>query len=94
MEMNMEGETPGYMALPNIKFRLTLEKNPQLQQALLAGIKEFNMAPYYQACCASLDWPVDQNLLAEMTKINQEKLASFTDDDSETPAWQDKYDLL
>lgn len=93
MELSAEGKTPDYMALASIKFKLSLPElkdNSQLKDELLRGIKAGNMAPYYKEVCTDLGWPFDQKLFDAMAKENQEKLASFKEDDSETPVWQDR----
>lgn len=33
------------------------------------------MAPFYEALCKSLEWPVDAELLGKMKKANEEELA-------------------
>lgn len=93
MELSAEGKTPEYMALAGIKFKLglpQLKDDQQLKEQLLQGIKADNMAPYYKEVCNDLGWPFDQKLYDEMAKENQERLAKFQEDDSETPVWQDR----
>lgn len=93
MELSAEGKTPEFMALAGIKFKLSLPElkgNPQLKEQLLQGIKAGNMAPYYKEVCTDLGWQFDQRLYDEMAKENQERLAKFEEDDSETPVWHDR----
>lgn len=93
MELSAEGKTPEYMALAGIKFKLSLPQlkdDQQLKEQLLQGIKAGHMAPYYREVCNDLGWPFDQKLYDEMAKENQERLAKFQEDDSETPVWQDR----
>lgn len=93
MELSAEGNTPDYMALAGIKFKLSLPQfkdNPQLKESLFQGIKAGNMAPYYKEVCTDLGWTFDQSLYDEMAKENESRLAKFQEDDSETPVWQDR----
>lgn len=93
MELSAEGKTPEYMALAGIKFKLSLphlKDNALLKEQLLHGIKAGNMAPYYKEVCTDLGWPFDQKQYDEMVKENQDRLAKFQEDDSETPVWQDR----
>lgn len=49
--MEGEGVTPPYMALAQLKFALKLSErcnDRELQEKLLAGMKQGNMAPYYK----------------------------------------------
>ncbi|GBP71638.1 26S proteasome non-ATPase regulatory subunit 6 [Eumeta japonica] len=97
MELSAEGKTPEYMALAGIKFKLSLPQlkdDPQLKEQLIRGIKNGNMAPYYKEVCNDLGWPLDQKLYDDMAKENQERLAKFEEDDSETPVWQDRLEYL
>ncbi|DBA00570.1 TPA: hypothetical protein N0F65_007699 [Lagenidium giganteum] len=41
---------------------------------LMAYIKKYNMTPFYKAVCKEFNWPVDEALLSEMTKSNEEEL--------------------
>lgn len=93
MELSAEGKTPEFMALAGIKFKLSLPElkgNPQLKEQLLQGIKAGHMAPYYKEVCTDLGWQFDQKLYDEMAKENQDRLAKFEEDDSETPVWHDR----
>lgn len=75
-------EEQGLEKNPNLelaqnKFLLSLaeHKNDKaLAEKLLNSIKAENMAPFYEEVCRDLNWPVDQTLLANMKKANQQKL--------------------
>lgn len=93
MELSAEGTTPDFMLLASVKFKLGLPKfknDKELQERLMQGIKDNNMAPYYKEVCNDLGWEFNQNLFDEMAKENESHLSKFVEDDSETPVWQDR----
>ncbi|XP_069698386.1 26S proteasome non-ATPase regulatory subunit 6-like [Periplaneta americana] len=105
LKTEVNGKTPSYMELAKWKFLLTLPdhyKDSDLQRKLLAGICEGNMAPYYTAVCADLNWNVDHALLAKMQAANREKLLEFdkendsgkSRDEEEPRLWQEKLEYL
>ncbi|XP_077541542.1 regulatory particle non-ATPase 7 [Haemaphysalis longicornis] len=65
------------LELAQIKFVLAHHEpnNDKLKQDLMSAITEHNMAPFYEETCAELRWPVDQRLLANMKKANEEEVA-------------------
>jgi hypothetical protein len=95
MELAAEGSTPDYMSLPAIKFKLSLiraknDEDAELKKRLLEGIEKNAMAPYYRQVCNDLGWSFDRKLFDEMSAENKKRLESFREDDSETPVWQDR----
>lgn len=78
-------EEQGLEKNPNLelaqnKFLLSLpeHKNDKaLVDKLLNAIKTENMAPFYEVVCRELGWPVDNILLANMKKANQQKLGEL-----------------
>ncbi|PSN37230.1 26S proteasome non-ATPase regulatory subunit 6 [Blattella germanica] len=86
-----EAETDGnrslpYMELANYKFMLSLPEfnnDSTLQNKLMAGIKEGDMAPFYSTVCADLGWELNEDLLSRMQGMNREKLSQFEKDDNE-----------
>lgn len=65
------------LELAQVKFLLTLpeyKNDIALSEKVLNAIKAENMAPWYEQVCQELNWPVDQALLANMKKINAQKL--------------------
>lgn len=78
-------EEQGLEKNPNLelaqnKFLLSLpeHKNDKaLVDKLLNAIKTENMAPFYEVVCRELGWPVDNVLLANMKKANQQKLGEL-----------------
>eukprot|EP00730_Choanoeca_flexa_P001187 TRINITY_DN10521_c0_g1_i5.p2 TRINITY_DN10521_c0_g1~~TRINITY_DN10521_c0_g1_i5.p2 ORF type:complete len:147 (+),score=19.55 TRINITY_DN10521_c0_g1_i5:95-535(+) len=45
-----------------------------IQTEMMASIKEDNMLPFYEDCCATLGWSKDDALVATMAKNNEEKM--------------------
>jgi 26S proteasome regulatory subunit N7 len=68
------------LALPQHLFTLSTPSLARLHDSaredLLKGIKAENMAPYYRLITPAV-LPLDQELLDEMTKANQEDLAKL-----------------
>ncbi|EEB11141.1 26S proteasome non-ATPase regulatory subunit, putative [Pediculus humanus corporis] len=101
-----EEETPGYLQLCTLRFRLTLpefENNKDIINQIKDGIVQWNMAPYYESLCEELHWPVDTVLLAKMKEENSKKfeelkkLANQTVDPDESTGsvvWRAELDYL
>lgn len=65
------------LELAQYKFLLTLKENlnnEELKTKLMEGIKEDNMAPFYEEVCAELSWPVNHQFLADMKATNAKKI--------------------
>lgn len=65
------------LELAQVKFLLTLPEyrnDIALSEKVLNAIKTDNMAPWYEQVCQELNWPVDQALLANMKKVNAQKV--------------------
>lgn len=63
------------LELAQFKFLLSMnQNNVELKTKLLDEIKAENMAPFYEEVCAELNWPVDQQLLAQMKETNVKKI--------------------
>lgn len=65
------------LELAQYKFLLTLRENQnseELKTKLMDGIKEENMAPWYEEVCVEFGWPVNQQLLSEMKAVNSKKI--------------------
>lgn len=59
------------------KFMLTTSEyrnNEEIKNLLLTAIKENNMAPFYVEVCEDLNYPIDNQFLESMKKVNEEKL--------------------
>ncbi|KAB7498233.1 26S proteasome non-ATPase regulatory subunit 6 [Armadillidium nasatum] len=77
------------LTLAQKKFLLTLpshKNDATIKEELLNGIKEDNMAPFYEECCRDLKWTVNQPFLDQMQKENETHLKTLTDviEDAET----------
>ncbi|RXG71704.1 26S proteasome non-ATPase regulatory subunit 6 [Armadillidium vulgare] len=77
------------LTLAQKKFLLTLpsyKNDATIKEELLKGIKEDNMAPFYEECCRDLKWTVNQPFLDQMQKENETQLKTLTDviEDAET----------
>lgn len=101
-----EEETPGYLQLCTLKFRLGLpefENNKDLINQIKEGVMQWNMAPYYKALCEDFHWPVDEAMMRKMKEENNkkfeelEKLSSETVEPEESSAslvWRARLDYL
>jgi len=70
------------LQLAQLKFLLTLDdrKNDALvKDELLDAIRKDNMAPFYEDCCRDLGWAIDNALLDQMKKTNQEELKKMNE---------------
>lgn len=70
------------LELAQLKFLLSsaeFQKDEHLKSRLLEAIKENNMAPLYEEVCKDLSWPVDNILLENMCKANEEQLKKLDD---------------
>nr|KAF7423149.1 hypothetical protein H0235_008432 [Vespula pensylvanica] len=69
----LRDQTPEYMLLPKMRFRLSLSEfwgDEELKNSFLDIIKRNNMAPYYQEVCQDFYWEMDANLYNEMHQVN------------------------
>lgn len=69
----LRDQTPEYMLLPKMRFRLSLSEfwgDEELKNSFLDIIKRNNMAPYYQDVCQDFYWEMDANLYNEMHQVN------------------------
>eukprot|EP00457_Paulinella_chromatophora_P007083 gb/GEZN01007103.1/.p1 GENE.gb/GEZN01007103.1/~~gb/GEZN01007103.1/.p1 ORF type:complete len:448 (+),score=111.81 gb/GEZN01007103.1/:27-1346(+) len=72
------------MTMAGLQFQLTLpdeifskvKKNEATEQ-IMAQIKEYDMAPYYQYICKTMGWNEDSKLTSEMQEKNKTKLAEL-----------------
>jgi len=65
------------LELAQYKFLITLKENQnneELKTKLMDGIKEDNMAPWYEEVCADLGWNVNHALLSEMKAVNAKRV--------------------
>ncbi|KAK2581832.1 hypothetical protein KPH14_002298 [Odynerus spinipes] len=72
-DMELQNQTPEYMLLPKMRFKLSLSEfwgEEELKNSFLDIIKRNNMAPYYQEVCQDLYWEMDTNLYEEMRATN------------------------
>ncbi|XP_046984675.1 26S proteasome non-ATPase regulatory subunit 6 [Schistocerca americana] len=77
---NMEEE--GLDKNPNLmlaqwRFLLSLPEHTndtQVKHQLLEAITRDNMAPFYEECCSSLGWPLDEELMSRMQAANTQRL--------------------
>ncbi|XP_066588068.1 26S proteasome non-ATPase regulatory subunit 6-like [Prorops nasuta] len=66
-------ETPDYMLLPKLKFKLGLSKyrdDAKLKQSLLNIIEKNHMAHFYEEICKEFKWKIDNDLLDAMYRAN------------------------
>jgi len=70
------------LQLAQLKFLLTLEdrkNDAQVKDELMDAIRKDNMAPFYEDCCRDLGWAIDNALLDQMKKTNQEELKKMNE---------------
>uniref|UniRef100_A0AAR2M1G6 26S proteasome non-ATPase regulatory subunit 6 n=1 Tax=Pygocentrus nattereri TaxID=42514 RepID=A0AAR2M1G6_PYGNA len=70
------------LKIAQLKFLLTLDghrQDTELKSELMEAIRANNMAPYYEALCKELKWPVDSDLLGKMKKANEDELKRLDD---------------
>lgn len=97
MELNAEGETPAYMKLAQVRFRLGLcgGADEALRRELEEGIWAGGMAPYYRSTCAQFGWAPDEARLAPIEKEMAAKKAAFEREEGPEPAeWQERLEYL
>ncbi|KAK6622844.1 hypothetical protein RUM43_008687 [Polyplax serrata] len=102
----IEEETPGYLQLCTLRFRLRLpefQNNKEIINQIREGVMQWNMAPYYESLCDEFNWPVDAAFLKAMKDENAkkfeelDKLANQMSDPDESTgsiAWRAKLDYL
>jgi len=71
---------PSQTLIETAHVRFALGQTPQdapLRAKLMETVVKYDMAPYYQSVCDQFKWPVDEQLLGQLRKNNEERLAAL-----------------